>query len=263
VDGFALAGPCDPEGNVRVEEMRTAIRAVPTLATLDEVARGLWAAVASGDLSDDDTAALAEALEARRTALKARTALAAAVERKAAQGPSLWLHRRVYDRKASLERRRKLAASGPLPPALACRFTMAEQAVLRIIGDTVRAKGACDLTVPEIAARAGCGRTTAQGTIRLATRLGLLHVQERRRPMQRSLSNLVTITSPEWMQWLSRGPRNEGDRGGLGKVSATDTQIERKAWRGRNLRGLRQAKHPHSSPKIASSLRERSRKEES
>lgn len=203
---------------MRMEEMRTAIRAVPTLAALDEVAKGLWAAVAAGDLGDDDTAALAEALEARRTAIKARTALAAAVERKATQGPSLWLHRRVYDRKASLERRRKLAASGPLPPALACRFTTAEQAVLRIIGDTVRVKGACDLTISEIAARAGCGRTTAQAAIRLAARLGLLHVQERRRPMQRSLSNLLTITSAEWMQWLAHSPRQTAYRSKGGRV---------------------------------------------
>lgn len=218
---------------MRVEDMRAAISAVPTLAVLDEVAKGLWVAVADGEIGEADTEALAEALEARRAALKAKVALGAAVERKAAQGPSLWLHRRVYDRQASVERRRRLAASGPLPPTLACRFTTAEQAVLRIIGDTVRTKGSCDLTTGEIAARAGCGRTTAQGAVRLAARLGLLSVQERRRPMQRSLPNVVTILSAEWMQWLSRGSRNGAERprgGGFGKASPTDTSRKNKGF---------------------------------
>ena len=39
------------------------------------------------------------------------------------------------DRTASILRRRKLAASGPLPPALASQFTTGELAVLRIIGE--------------------------------------------------------------------------------------------------------------------------------
>lgn len=227
---------------MRVDDMRTAISAVPTLAALDEVAKAFWAAVAAGGISDVDAEDLASAQEARRAALKAKAALSAAVERKAAQGPSLWLHRRVYDRKVSIERRRRLAASGPLPPTLACRFTTAEQAVLRIIGDTVRTKGSCDLTLGEIAARAGCGRTTAQGAVRLAARLGLLAVQERRRPMQRSLPNLIVILSGEWMQWLSRGPRNGAERsrgGGFGKPSPTDTNEKTKGFRGEKLNGER------------------------
>lgn len=215
---------------MRVEEMRTAIGAVPTLAALDEVAKGLWVAVAAGEIGEADAESLSESLEARRGALKAKAALRAAVERKAAQGPSLWLHRRLYARKVSVERRRRLAASGPLPPTLACRFTTAEQAVLRIVGDTARSKGSCELTLGEIAARAGCGRTTAQGAIRLAGQLGLLSVQERRRPMQRSLPNVVTITSAEWRTWLSRGPRIEG--GGFGSPSPTDTRRKKKGFRG-------------------------------
>lgn len=214
---------------MRAEEMRAAIGAVPTLVTLDEVAKGLWAAVAAGEVDDAEAESLSESLEARRAALKAKAALRTAVERKAAQGPSLWLHRRLYNRTASVERRRRLAASGPLPPALACRFTTAEQAVLRIIGDTARTKGSCELTLGEIAARAGCGRTTAQGAVRLAGRLGLLSVQERRRPMQRSLPNVITITSAEWRTWLSRGPQGEG--GGFGSPSPTDTTRKKKGFR--------------------------------
>ena len=47
-----------------------------------------------------------------------------------------------------------LAASGPMPPALAAHFTVGQLAVLRIVGDEVRANGSCALTLAEIGARA-------------------------------------------------------------------------------------------------------------
>lgn len=241
-----------------VDDMRAAISAVPTSAALDQAANELWAALAAGRINEADAEALAAALEARRAAIKAKAALRAAVERKASQGPSLWLRRRLFDRKASVERRRRLAASGPLPPTLACLFTTAEQAVLRIIGDTVRAKGSCSLTLGEIAARAGCARTTAQGAVRLAARLGLLNVQERRRPMQRSLPNLLTIPSTEWMQWLTRGPRNGAEQGGggFGKVSPTDTKIENKGIRGMKRDRQCQSEPPSRPPGWAAQHKE-------
>jgi len=68
-----------------------------------------------------------------------------------------------------------------MPPALACRFTTGELAVLRIVGDEVRAGGPCALCIDAIAARAGVCRRLAQNAIRQAARLGLLTIQERRR----------------------------------------------------------------------------------
>jgi hypothetical protein len=47
------------------------------------------------------------------------------------------VEQRSPDRQASIERRRRLAASGPLPPVMAARFTVSELAVLRIVGDEV------------------------------------------------------------------------------------------------------------------------------
>ncbi len=44
---------------------------------------------------------------------------------------------RPPQRAIAIERRRRLASSGPLPPAIACRFTTGELAVLRIVGDEV------------------------------------------------------------------------------------------------------------------------------
>lgn len=103
---------------------------------------------------------------------------------------------------------RHLAASGPMPPGLACKFTVSELAVLRIIGDEVRQHGHCDRCVDEIAARAGVCRRMVQTAIREAARLGLLTIEERRREGRRNLPNVVRIVSKEWTSWLARGGRS-------------------------------------------------------
>jgi hypothetical protein len=98
------------------------------------------------------------------------------------------------------------------PPALACKFTVGQLSVLRIIGDEVRAHGTCSLHVDAIAARAGVCRTTAQDAVREARRLGFLMRQERRRKGQPSLTNILRIVSAEWKLWLDRGPKGEGSK---------------------------------------------------
>jgi hypothetical protein len=95
-----------------------------------------------------------------------------------------------------------------MPPALACKFTVSELAVLRIIGDEVRQHGQCDRCVDELAARAGVCRRMVQNAIREAARLGLLTVEERRREGRRNLPNIVRIVSKEWTIWLTRGGRS-------------------------------------------------------
>jgi hypothetical protein len=77
---------------------------------------------------------------------------------------------RSPDRQASIERRRRLAASGPMPPALAARFTTSELAALRIIGDEVRHHGVCAprtplKPLPRPTSFAGC-RTTMSLAVR-------------------------------------------------------------------------------------------------
>jgi hypothetical protein len=92
-----------------------------------------------------------------------------------------------------------------MPPAMAARFTTGELAVLRIVVDEVRGRGLCDRSFPEIAARAGVCRTTAQNAIRQAAREGLLTVQRRPRPGRKNLANVVRIVSREWVTWMERG----------------------------------------------------------
>ena len=126
--------------------------------------------------------------------------------------PSIFPPRRLQrapKRPVAIARRRHLAASGPMPPALACKFTVSELAVLRIVGDEVRQHGQCDRCVDEIAARAGVCRRMVQNAIREAARLGLVTVEERRREGRRNLPNVVRIVSKEWTSLAGAG---EGGR---------------------------------------------------
>jgi hypothetical protein len=92
-----------------------------------------------------------------------------------------------------------------MPPALACKFTVSELAVLRIVGDEARQHGHCARCVDEIAARAGVCRRMVQTALREAARLGLVTIEERRREGRRNLPNVVRIVSKEWVAWLARG----------------------------------------------------------
>ncbi|WP_018264119.1 hypothetical protein [Methylobacterium sp. WSM2598] len=119
---------------------------------------------------------------------------------------------RSPDRLASLERRRTIAASGPMPPGLACRYTTGQLAVLGIVGDEIAVSGACVLTIGEIAARAGVSHRLAQDAIRLAELDGLVRIEERPRRGDRNLPNRLTVLSREWSAWLRRRGRGGGCR---------------------------------------------------
>jgi hypothetical protein len=105
-------------------------------------------------------------------------------------------------------RRRRWAASGYLPPQIAARFTLAEQSVLSVISKQHMEHGRCALCIGAIAARAGVGRTTVQNALRVARRLGLASVQERRYRGRKSETNVVMIVSKEWTSWLARRARS-------------------------------------------------------
>src|SRR6185312_2943779 len=81
---------------------------------------------------------------------------------------------------ASMERRRRWAASGALPPALASRFTLAEQSVLAVIAAEHRKWGDCRLTNKEVADVAGVSITTVKNALRAAR--GLKPPDGRRTP---------------------------------------------------------------------------------
>src|SRR3954449_4988660 len=188
-------------------QMAAAIDSARTLTRLDHLSRSIWQGLAAGAVGDDDAQTLAEQLHARRGVLRSEIKPVGIPLGR----PSLFPPRRLQKapkRPVAIARRRHLAASGPMPPALACKFTVSELAVLRIIGDEVRQHGQCARCVDEIAARAGVCRRMVQNAIREAARLGLLTIEERRREGRRNLPNVVRIVSREWTMWLARGGRS-------------------------------------------------------
>ena len=201
------------------------------LAALDALSRDLWRAAGEGALTEAQAQALAEAIHGRRRPRAQASAIslgglavvssrkppeAAAEVPEASSGqspgqdPRPWSYfppkrpQRSPDRARSLERRRTLAASGPLPPKLACRFTTGELAVLKIVADSFVAGRQCTLSIPEIAARAGVGQTKARLALRIAQNLGLVSITERRVQYRPNRTNVVRIVSPSWLAWLAR-----------------------------------------------------------
>src|SRR4051794_22120220 len=200
--------------------MTAAIDGARALTRLDHLSRSIWQGLAAGAVADDDAQALAERLHARRGVLRGEVK---PVGLPPPGRPSIFPPRRLQKaprRPVAIARRRHLAASGPMPPALACKFTVGELAVLRIVGDEVRQHGWCDRCVDELAARAGVCRSLVKNAIRTAARLGLLTVEERRRQGQRNLPNVIRIVSREWLSWLARGPKPIGVK----KLTPTDSR---------------------------------------
>src|SRR5215207_9628810 len=167
-------------------------------AELPAVAALLWKAYAAGHVTEAEASGLSEAIELRK---------ALPPTQKPAQRRLIGSQPRTP---ASLERRRRWAASGALPPALASRFTLAETAVLAVIAAEHQKHGACTLTVGHVAALAGVSETTVRNAIREARHLGLVHVEERRVSACRNLPNRITVVSREWLSWLRMRGRRVG-----------------------------------------------------
>src|SRR5215207_2555625 len=210
-------------------QMAAAIDDARTLTRLDHLSRSIWQSLAAGAVGDDDAQALAECLHARRSVLRGDIKPVGLPLGR----PSIFPPRRpqrARQRPVAIARRRHLAASGPMPPALACKFTVSELAVLRIVGDEVRLHGQCDRCVDEIAARAGVCRSMVKNALREAARLGLLTVQERRREGRRNLPNIIRIVSKEWTMWLARGGRGSRPAAepliGVKKITPTDSSYK-------------------------------------
>src|SRR3954466_3871123 len=171
-----------------VEQLRRAVEASPR-AELPAVSGLLWRAYASGQVTEDQASELSEMIEAKR----------------AIPVPPPRPRLRVGSRPRSpshMERRRRWAASGCLPPALAARFTLAEQSVLAVVAAENRKRGDCRLTHKEVADVAGVSVTTVKNAMRVARALNLLTIEERRLMAYRNASNVVKITSLEWRAWL-------------------------------------------------------------
>lgn len=233
-----------------------------SLSLLDGYARSICADWGAGCLSDEDAQRLAEAVEARRREVRGtdrvvvrapEVSTAAKAAGRASHFPPKRKAPRSPDRAASMARRRTLAASGPMPPALAALFTTGELAALRIVADAVRDRGVCMLALGEIAARAGICVTTARNAMRLAAQEGVLTIEERRRDKRPNLPNVVRIISQEWRSWIERGrrmnsPTPAAEGGGCKKTGPTDKASFRSIHGDHALRGQHPPKVVRKAP---------------
>jgi len=202
------------------QQVENAIDAAKGGRVLDDLSRLIWRGFSEGVIGDDEAQRLADRIHTRR-ALYSATAAAGAPYRPPA-GPtgrnSIFgpprRPQRPPSRPQAIERRRRIAASGAMPPAIAARFTVAEQAVLAIVAAEVRHRGRCDQCLDAIAAKAGCSRSSAKNAIRLAARLAMIRVTLRPRRGQKNLPNVIEIVSQEWQTWLKRGPRRSSEHRG-------------------------------------------------
>jgi hypothetical protein len=169
--------------------------------TCDDIARSCWRALEHGEISEADAESISLAVEAQRQRLRE-------ISRAAAPKPVLSKPRRPRspDRAKSLERRRRQAASGAMPPQIAAGFTMAEQSALAVVARECRQHGRCALFIDQVAAMAGTCRTVVKNAIRQAAYLGLLAVKQRRRRGRKSDTNVLRIADAGWLAWLKLGP---------------------------------------------------------
>lgn len=220
------------------EEMRRAVEAAAP-DRLGDVAAAVWKAYGAGGLTDAEAEQLDGLLNARRGAARVApvkvstlaeasaqlaTACAPASERQGAAAPAPGrAHHRTGSRPRtadSLVRRRRMAAGGYLPPALAAAFTPGEQAVLAVVALEVGKRGACTLALGHVAALAGVCLTVAKQALRQARTLGLVEVEERRLSRSRNDTNVVRVASREWAAWLRlRLPR--ASHAGFGSIGGT------------------------------------------
>jgi hypothetical protein len=205
------------------EEIRRKVEAAPR-AALPAIAQALWAAFGEGGVSEAQAQALDQAIRSRL-----ERPIAAARKPVGARPRS----------GASMERRRRWAASGRLPPTLAMKFSLAEQAALSVVAAEVAEKGACRLPIGHIAAAAGISETTVRNAIREARQLGLVSVEERRLARFRSDTNVVRILAVEWTSWLTLTRKGGGCKSPQGTSTRSSKGVKFGDRDGRRVRGCR------------------------
>jgi len=212
------------------EEIRRQAESAPR-AALPAVSAALWKAFSAGAVTEAEAERLSGLIEARMAlAATAPPAAGQAAQPRqdGVQQLGVVLPRRTGSRPrtdASMERRRRWAASGRLPPQLASQFTLAEQAVLAVVAVEVVKRGDCRLFHEHIAALAGVSRSTVRATLRRARDLGVITIEERRSSAWRNLSSIVRIVSREWIAWNRLGRRSAGQGGGAISPATTNTKV--------------------------------------
>lgn len=212
----------------RADDLRAKIAGAPR-SSLPSITQAMWRAYDAGAITEAEAEALSAAVELRRSVPAAPTP-----------------RRHVGSRPRtpeSLARRRRWAASGHLPPTIAARYTLAEQAVLAVVAAQVRVHGRCDWPIGRIAAIAGVAASTAKAALREARIAGHILSAERRYAARRSDTSIITIIAPEWVAWLRLHRRETGGGGDIFAPSTSTGVLSggRKAPRKRGQRAAEDA----------------------
>ncbi|MCJ2058141.1 helix-turn-helix domain-containing protein, partial [Methylobacterium sp. J-048] len=223
------------------DELRRAIEAA-TRITLPQVTALLWRAYGDGKVTEAEAEALSGLIEARtllpRSGGNSRSRIfgsspepASAAYSESSEKPHSSPRRPGVGSRprtgASMERRRRWAASGRMPLGLAAKFTHAEQGVLALVAAETARRGDCRLAVGHVAAIVGVSETTVRNAIREARKLGLVTVEERPVTGFRNLPNIVRIVSAEWTAWLRLARKGSIPQGGGCKSpQRTPTEVQ-------------------------------------
>ncbi|WP_430442249.1 hypothetical protein [Shinella sp.] len=197
--------------------------AAGTHQQVDECAKAAWILNGEGLIADEEMAYLAPVIDHQRKSItdRMRVERAAACVRHCR--PAIPLQKRA----ASWLRRRSLAKDCIIPTCLAQAFTVSKLAVLSVIASAVMDRGQSTMSLPEIAARAGVGCTTARYAIRDAARMGLISVSENRVKGFWNRANTIRIVCQRWLRWLTaRKPNRASPKsGGRASVNCFSTPL--------------------------------------
>ena len=190
--------------------------AAGTQQQVDECAKAAWVLNGEGLIADEEMEYLAPVIEHRRKSIGAGPRAAQAKHCARHCRPVIPLQKRA----ACWLRRRGLAKDCVIPTCLAHAFTVSKLAVLSVIARAVMERGQSTMSLPEIAARAGVGCTTARYAIRDAARMGLISVSENRVNGFWNRPNTIRISCGRWLRWLKARASYSPARKSAGRATA-------------------------------------------
>jgi hypothetical protein len=182
-----------------------------SLDQIDACAKAAWVLNGEGLITDNSMEYLAPVIEHRRQTVRTDSRAIGGCSHGPFASSRFPCHRRAgipsEKRAAGWLRRRGLAKNCPIPTSIARQFTVSKLAVLAVVASAVMERGRSDMSLPEIAARAGVGCTIARYALRHATELGLIVIVENRRRGRRNLPNTIRIVAASWLKWLQTDKR--------------------------------------------------------